>query len=108
MTEKQIKQCPRCHAKIHDDISFAIQQKRNSEVFQLAEKLENILESNRDTYKKKVALFNLVKKLEVGESQPLKEQRINYLLQSRLYNDLAKKSMQEYKKSTVEAFNKAE
>jgi hypothetical protein len=91
-----------------ENISLAIQQKRRSEVFQLAEEIEKILESNKDTYKKKVALFNLVKNLEIGESQPLKEQRINYLLQTKLYNELAKKSMEEYKKSTMEAFSKAE
>ncbi len=56
--------------------------------------------------KKKVALFNLVKNLEMGEPQPLKEKRINCLLQTRLYNELAKKSMKEYKKTTMEAFSK--
>jgi len=87
-------------------LSSVIQKKRKEEVFCLAEKIEKILESDKDTYKKKVALFNLVKNLEVGEPQPLKEKRINYLLETRLYNDLAKKSMEEYKKSTVEAFSK--
>src|SRR3954468_19049911 len=88
-------------------ISQVLQEKRKKEVFQLAEKIESILESNKDTYKKKVALFNLVKSLEVGESQPLKEQRINYLLQSRLHNKLAKKALEEYKKTTGKAFSKA-
>jgi hypothetical protein len=48
-----------------------------------------------------------LKNLEVGELPLGKEQRINYLLQSRLYNELAKKSMQEYKKSTMEEFSKS-
>src|ERR1043166_1348434 len=90
------------------EASFVIQQKRKSEILQLAERIETIIESNKDTYKKKVALFNLVKNLEVGESQTLKEQRINHLLQSRLYNELAKQSMREYKKTTIEAFSKTE
>ncbi|CAG8541915.1 313_t:CDS:2 [Cetraspora pellucida] len=89
-------------------ISLAIQEKRREEVLQLAEKIEKILESDKDTYKKKVALFNLVKNLEVGEPQPLKEKRINHLLQTRLYNELAKKSIEEYKKTTMEAFSKRE
>ena len=88
------------------DMASAIQQKRKEEIFCLAEKIKKILESDKDTYKKKVALFNLVKNLEIGEPQLLKEKRINYLLQTRLYNELAKKSMEEYKKSTMEAFSK--
>src|SRR5438876_7100522 len=90
------------------EASLAIQQKRKEEILYLAERIEKILESDKDTYKKKVALFNLVKNLEMGEPQPLKEQRINHLLQTRLYNELAKKSMEEYKKTTMEAFSKAE
>jgi len=87
---------------------LAIQEKRKEEILHLVEKIERIIESNKDTYKKKVALFNLVKNLEIGEPQPLKEKRINHLLQTRLYNELAKKSMEEYKKTTMEAFSKAE
>src|SRR6185503_7336128 len=96
--------------KKNEDIGalLVVQQKRRSEILQLAEKIEAIVESDKNIYKKKVALFNLVKSLEVGESQPLKEQRINHLLQSRLYNELAKKSMKEYKRTTMEAFSKAE
>src|SRR4051812_47022140 len=92
--------------KRHVDINFVIQQKRKEDIIFLAEKIEKILESDKDTYKKKVALFNLVKNLELGEPQPLKEKRINHLLQTRLYNELAKKSMEEYKKTTMEAFSK--
>src|ERR1043165_1930472 len=71
------------------EATLVIKQKRRSEILQLAEKIESIIESNKDTYQRKLALFNLVKNLEVGESQPLKEQRINHLLQCRLYNKLA-------------------
>ncbi|MCE8163713.1 MAG: hypothetical protein I3274_05895 [Candidatus Moeniiplasma glomeromycotorum] len=90
------------------EATLVIKQKRESEILQLAEKIERIIESNKDTYKRKLALFNLVKNLEIGESQSLKEQRINHLLQCRLYNELAKKSMKEYKKTTMEAFSKTE
>src|SRR6185437_4989151 len=96
--------------KKNEDIGalFVVQQKRRSEILQLAEKIEAIVESDKNTYKKKVALFNLVKNLEVGESQSLKEERINHLLQSRLYNELAKRSMEDYKRATMKAFDKTE
>ena len=89
------------------NISLVVQQKRKKEILQLAEKIENILESDKNAYEKKVDLFNLVKDLEVGESQPLKEQRINYLLESRLHDVLAKRALEDYRKTTVKAFSKA-
>src|SRR6266480_3806821 len=108
--KKQKHYCQNCRGKIQpnqiDSLSLAVEQKRKEEVLQIAEQIEKILESNKDTYKKKLALFNLVKNLEVGESQSLKKQRINHLLQTRLYNELAKKSMEEYKKTTAEAFSR--
>lgn len=89
------------------ELSLVVQQKRELDKLEIGEKVEKILESNQDTYKKKVALFNfLIKELEVGESQSLKEQRINYLLESRLHNKLAKKALDEYRKTTVKAFSK--
>jgi|SRR6266536_212950 len=93
-------------AKITNDMKLALQLKKKKEILQLAEKIENILESDKNTYEKKVDLFNLVKNLEVGESQELKEQRINYLLESRFHNTLAKKALEEYRKTTVKAFSK--
>src|SRR5205823_2543979 len=89
------------------NISLVVQQRRKKEILQLAEKIENVLLSDKSTYEKKVDLFNLVKDLEVGESQLLKEQRINYLLESRLYDVLAKRALEEYRKTTVKAFSKA-
>src|SRR3954470_18201717 len=88
------------------DILTIMQQKRKEEVLQIAEQIESILESDKSTYEKKVALFDLVKNLEVGESQPLKEQRINCLLESRLHSTLAKKALEDYRKTTIEAFSK--
>ncbi|CAI2196917.1 20686_t:CDS:2, partial [Funneliformis geosporum] len=69
---------------------------------QLAEKIENILKSHQSPYERKIALFNLVKNLEVGDFPPEKKKRVNYLLQGHLYNELAKQSMDEYKKTTGE------
>lgn len=73
---------------------------------QIAEKIEKILQSHQSPYERKIALFNLVKNLEVGDFPPEKKKRVNYLLQGHLYNELAKQSMDEYKKTTVEAFSK--
>ena len=78
------------------DVLIVMQQKRKEEVFQIAERIESILESDKSTYEKKIALFDLVKNLEAGESQPLKEQRINCLLESRLHSTLAKKALEDY------------
>jgi hypothetical protein len=49
----------------------------------------------------------VIKDLDVGESQPLKEQRVNYLLESRLYDVLSKRALEDYRKTTVKAFSKA-
>jgi len=75
---------------------------------QISKGIEGILESDLSPYEKKVALFNFVKSLEVGIMTPEKKKRINYLLQGHLYNELAKQCMDEYKKTTVKNFSKAE
>jgi hypothetical protein len=76
---------------------------------QITEEIKKILESHKTPYEKKIALFNLVvKKVEVGEMSPEKKKRTNYLLESCLFNELAKQSMKEYKKTTTEMFSKAE
>ncbi|MEG7979125.1 MAG: hypothetical protein NY202_04460 [Mollicutes bacterium UO1] len=77
----------------------------NNDLEQINKKLEDILSSHKTPYEKKIALFDVVKDLNVGESQPLKEQRMNYLLESRLYDMLAKKALEDYKKTTVKDFN---
>ena len=73
---------------------------------QIAERIDNILKSHKKPYEKKIALFNLIKNLEVGKMSPEKEKRTNHLLESCLFNQLAKQSMKEYKKTTVENFSK--
>src|SRR5438045_7242797 len=83
-----------------------IQTKKTQEAIQLTKKIEKILGSHQTSYEKKVALFNVVKTLEVGETDPSKKERMNYLLQSRFYHELAKQSMKEYKKTTVGEFSK--
>ena len=76
---------------------------------QIAEEIKKILESHRKPYEKKIALFNLVvKKVEVGDMQVEEKKRVDYLLKAHLYSDLAKKSMEDYKKTTAEIFSKTE
>jgi len=77
--------------------------------FQIAQEVKKILESHKKPYEKKIALFNLVvKRIEVGDLPPEKKKRVNHLLESCLFNELAKQSMKEYKKTTTEMFSKAE
>jgi hypothetical protein len=53
-----------------------------------------------------MALFNWLKDLNVGELQPQENQRVNSLLLGKLYAELAKEKMKEYKKTTADIFNK--
>ena len=109
---KKLKQCPKCGTS-----SFIWEEgdrfQKNStngslkiDKNQITEKVEFILKSPQDAYEKKVALFNLVKSLEVGEIEPSEEQRVNCLLEGKLYNEISKEKMKEYKKLTVEDFSK--
>lgn len=74
--------------------------------FKYAEKISKILKSSKTPHEKKIALFNWLKDLDVGELQPQEKQRVNSLLLSKLYAELAKEKMKEYKKKTTEIFNK--
>ena len=53
-----------------------------------------------------MTLFNWLKDLNVGELQPQENQRVNSLMLSKLYAELAKEKMKEYKKKTAEIFSK--
>ena len=88
--EKKIIQCSICKANPH------------------LEQIIKILKSHKDPYKKKLDLFNLVKKLEVGEIEPSEERKINILYQGKIYNELAKQTLRDYKKLTAEEFSKVE
>ena len=72
----------------------------------MVKKISRIIYTDKSPHEKKIALFNLVVKgLEVEKSDLEKEQRVNYLLQSHLYNELSKQSMKEYKKITVHSLS---
>jgi hypothetical protein len=72
---------------------------------QLAEKIDKILASHQRPYEKKIALFNLVKNLDVGDTEPDKKKRINCLLEGQIHGEIARQCMEEYKKITAESFN---
>jgi hypothetical protein len=110
MTRK-LKQCPKCGnnswiweegGKFQNSINSSLKVDKN----QITEQVEFILKSSQDAYEKKVALFNFVKNIEVGEIEPSEEQRINCLLEGKFYNEIAKEKMKEYKKLTVADFSK--
>ena len=69
-------------------------------------KIEKILNSRKDAYEKKIALFDCLKSIEIKDLEPLEKERIDYLLRGRLYNELAKQSMKEYKKLTIKDYSK--
>lgn len=46
--------------------------------------------------------------MEVGEIEPSEEKRINILYQGKIYNELTKQTLRDYKKLTAEEFSKAE
>ncbi|WP_147410003.1 hypothetical protein [endosymbiont GvMRE of Glomus versiforme] len=98
--KKKLKQCPKCGETFPEWIE-------ESE-FKHAEKITKILKSSKTPHEKKIALFNWLKGLDVGELQPQENQRVNSLLLSRLYNELAKKAMKEYEKTTADIFSKKE
>lgn len=98
MAKIKVVQCPKCGETSSEMIE--------EEKFKHAEKIDKILKSNKTAYEKKIALFNWLKSLDVGKLQSEEDQRVNSLLLSRLYNELAKQSMKEYKKKTAEIFSK--
>lgn len=113
--EKKLAHCPNCGenivAKENKIKELKEKTKRmkkgNDKLEQLNKKIEDLVNNKEMTpYEKRIALFNLVKNLNLGDTSPEKKKRTNYLLQAHLYSDLAKQSMQDYKKITAETFNK--
>src|SRR5437763_16801749 len=91
------KKCLACGSLLSD----------KDDINKIFKKFEIIAKSRKDAYKKKIALFNLLLKCgEFNELEPLENKRIDYLLQSKLHAELAKKSMKECEKLTVEDFSK--
>jgi hypothetical protein len=95
MTRKLIN-CPKCGK------NSLIRIEDNKTI----EKIESILKSKKGVYEKKVALFNVVKGLELGEVEPNEKQRMDCLLQGKFYNELAKQNLREYKKLAMDTLSK--
>ena len=81
-------------------------REKDNNGFKYGEKINKILNSNKTPHEKKMALFNFIKNLDVGELQPQENQRVNSLLLGKVYAELAKESMKEYKKTTADIFDK--
>ena len=97
---KKTSKCPTC-----GNNSFIKEEKSQHLAFR---KMEMVLKSDKTPYQKKIALFECLKKIEVGELEPEQKERIDFLIQSRLYAELTKQCMKEYKKSTVKEYTKKE
>jgi len=93
----KMEKCPHCN-------KFFLSQSEKNEIL-IFKKMDAVLKSHKSLYEKKIALYNCLKKMEVGELQPIEKERINFLLQSKLYGELAKQSMREYEKLTIEDYS---
>jgi hypothetical protein len=102
---KRLVNCPNCGIKsllYFEDVKLSPTEAKK------LEKIINLLKSHKDPYKKKFELFNLLKKLETGELEPSEERRTEILFQGKIYNELAKQSLREYKKLIAKDFSKSE
>jgi hypothetical protein len=76
-----------------------------NEFKKIAKELEEILKSPRSSYEKKIALFELVENIELEDIEPKENERVNYLLRSRLLTELAKKNYKKYQLATADEFS---
>ncbi len=92
------KKCPTCgkNSTIWEEV----------DKYPIFKKMETVLQSNKSSYEKKIALLDCLKEVKVDELEPSEERRVNCLLEGKLYGELAKQKMKDYKKLTVEDFNK--
>jgi len=70
----------------------------NSQEYMMVKNISRILYTDKSPYEKKVALFNLWKSLEVGKLDTEEKKKIDLLLLGKVYNELAKENLREYKK----------
>lgn len=75
---------------------------------EITKKIKSVLKSDKSAVEKKLELFEVLEKINLGELSTGENQRANSLIKSRLYSELAKEYMREYKKSTAEEFSKIE
>ena len=70
----------------------------NNKTEKFNKEVESILNSKKKPWVKKLSLFNLIKDLPIEES-PKEKEKNNHLLESYLFTEFAKRSMEEYKKT---------
>jgi len=80
----------------------------NNREYMMVKKISRIIYTDKSPYEKKIALFNFLKDLELGELEESKNRKINLLLLGRVYNELAEQNLREYKKLEGDSFNKIE
>ena len=102
----KIENCPYCR-RFYEKNPFKEEWEKEWREFGLRiTKIREIWKSSKDPYEKKIALFELVVDIELGDIEPQESERVNYLLRSRLYNELAKDNYNKYQKTTVDEFTK--
>ncbi|CAI2162250.1 13534_t:CDS:2 [Funneliformis geosporum] len=70
----------------------------NNLEYVMVKKISRIVYTDKSPYEKKIDLFNFLKDLDLGELEEGKNKKINLLLLGRVYNELAKQNLREYKK----------
>lgn len=101
------KKCPNPNCQ-GNNYSLFVGEKEYKLTKQIVEKVREIIKSSQSAYEKKIALFDFLESLDVGKLRPVESKRVDYLLRSCLYGDLAKKNLEEYKKLTAKSFSKTE
>ena len=76
--------------------------------YPIFKKMEVVLKSHKSPYEKKIALYNCLKNIEVGELKPIEKERIEFLMLSKLHGEIAKQNLKEYEKLTVQDYSKDE
>jgi hypothetical protein len=99
------KKCLDCQGNTY---SLFVGEKEYQLTKQIVEKVREIINNSQSVYEKKIALFDFLESLDVGKLKPVEIERVDYLLRSCLYGDLAKKNLEEYKKLTAKNFSKTE
>ena len=94
----RIKKCPQCGK------SPSVWEEADK--YPIFKKMETVLKSHKSPYEKKIALYNCLKNIEVGELEPIERERIEFLMLSKLHGEIAKQSLKQYEKLTVEDYSR--
>ena len=96
----RIKKCPQCGK------SLSVWEEADK--YPIFKKMETVLKSHKSPYEKKIALYNCLKNIEVGELKPIEKERIEFLMLSKLHGEIAKQNLKEYEKLTIQDYSKDE